>query len=98
MTNLVPLHDNVLIEPIVEENVSAGWFILPDENNEKPSKGKVIAVGQWQILDNGSRGPVDVNVWDVVFFTKYSPDEIEVDWNTYLVVKQSSILAVKANG
>jgi co-chaperonin GroES (HSP10) len=44
-------------------------------------------------LDNGSRAPIDVKIWDIVYFTKYSPDELEVDWIKYLVIKQSSILA-----
>ncbi len=96
MTQLVPLEDHILIEAVVEEAVSPSGFILPDDNKEKPSKGKVIAVWQWKILENWSRGPIDVSVWDTVYFTKYSPDEIDVDGTTYLVVKQSSILAVEA--
>jgi len=63
------------------------------ESKEKPSKGKVIAVGPGKILDSGDRAPVDVKVGDVVYFTKYAPDELEVDGDKYLVIRHSSLLA-----
>lgn len=90
--NLIPLEDHILIEAIEEENKTASWIILPD-SKEKPSKWKVIAVGDGKILENWSRSPMDVNIWDIVYFTKYSPDELEVEWKKYLVIKQNSILA-----
>lgn len=92
---LIPLEDHIILEAIEEENKTASWIILPD-SKEKPSKWKVIAVWEWKILDNGSRAPVDLKEWDIVYFTKYSPDELEVDWVKYLVIKQSSILAKQA--
>jgi chaperonin GroES len=102
MTQLVPLEDHVLIEPYVEENISKSGIILPDNSKEKPSKWTVIAVGKGKLLENGQRAPMDVSVGDVVFFTKYSPDELEVKdgdvTKTYLVVKHSSILAVQRVG
>ncbi|MDR0607280.1 MAG: co-chaperone GroES [Candidatus Peribacteria bacterium] len=71
-------------------------MILPD-SKEKPHKGAVIAIGAGKILENGSRSPVDVKVGDVVYFTQYAPDEIEVnegeDKVKYLVIKHSSLLA-----
>ena len=94
MANLIPIEDHVLVKPLEEENVSASGLILPDKN-EKPSKWKVIAVGKWKILDNGQRAPMEVEKGDIVHFTKYSPDEIEVGDETYLVIKHSSILAVE---
>jgi len=93
MTTLIPLEDHIIVEAIAEETTTKSGIILPSDNKEKPSKGKVIAVGAGKILDNGSRAPIDVAVGDTVYFTKYAPDEIEVDDNKYLVVKQSSILA-----
>ncbi len=100
MTKLTPLEDHILIEPIVDETVTAGWFYLPDDKKEKPSKGRVVAIGQWKIMDNWTRAPIDVKVDDTVYFTKYAPDELEV-WSgdskkTYLIVKHSSLLAVEA--
>lgn len=91
-STLIPLEDHILIEGIEEENKTKSWIILPD-SKEKPSKWKVVAVWNWKILDNGSRASIDVKVWDIVYFTKYSPDELEVDWIKYLVIKQSAILA-----
>lgn len=95
MTNkaqLIPLEDHILVEAIEEENKTRSGILLPD-SKEKPSKGKVVAVGNGKILDNGTRAPIDVKVGDTVYFTKYSPDELEVDGKKYLVIKQSSILA-----
>jgi chaperonin GroES len=91
-TKLIPLEDHILIEAMEEENKSKAWIILPD-SKEKPSKWKVVAVGNWKILDNWSRWAIDIKVWDVVYFTKYAPDEIEFEWMKYLIIKQSSILA-----
>lgn len=100
MTNLIPLEDHVLVQTVEAENKTKSGIILPDSTKEKPSKWKVVAVGKGKILDSGERAPMDVNVWDIVYFTKYSPDELEVgegdDKQAYLVVRHSSILAVEA--
>ncbi len=90
-TPFVPLEDHVLIEPVTVETTTKSWIILP-ESKEKPNKGKVLAVGPWKILENGQRGPMDVKVGDIVYFSKYSPDELEVDDKKYLIIKQNSIL------
>ena len=93
---LTPLEDHILVTPIEDENKTKSWIILPD-SKEKPSTWTVVAVGAGKILDNGNRAPIDVKVWDVVYFTKYAPDEIEVEEEgvkqKYLVIKQSSLLA-----
>lgn len=96
MTKLTPLEDHILIEPKAEETVTKGGFILQEDNKEKPSKWTVIAIWDWKILENWTRAPIDVKVWDVVYFTKYSPDEIETEEGIYLVVKHSAILAVES--
>jgi chaperonin GroES len=97
--SLIPLEDHILIEPINEETTTKSGLILPD-SKEKPSKGRVVAVGQGKILDNGSRAPIDVKVGQVVYFTKYSPDELEMEVGgekkKYLVVKHGSLLVVEA--
>jgi len=94
---LVPLQDNVIVEPIEAENTTKSGIILTTKKDEKPGYGKVIAVWQWKILDDGKRWPMDIKIGDVVYFTKYSPDEVEVEVNgekkKYLVIKQTSILA-----
>jgi chaperonin GroES len=93
---LQPLEDHILIQPLVVENTTKSGIILPD-TKEKPNKGKVTAIGAGRILDNGNRSPIDVKVGDVVYFTQYAPDEIEVDESgekvKYLVIKHSSLLA-----
>ena len=94
MTKLIPIEDHVLVKPLEEENKTASGLLLPD-SKEKPSKGEVIAVGEGKILDNGQRAPMEVQVGDVVHFTKYSPDELEVGNEKYLVIKHSSILAIE---
>ncbi|HPC34304.1 MAG TPA: co-chaperone GroES [Candidatus Absconditabacterales bacterium] len=96
MTKLIPLEDHIIVQPIVQENVTKSGIILP-ENKEKPSKGKVVAVGEGKILENGNRAPIDIKVGDIVYFSKYSIDELEVEENgkktTYLVMKQNYIMA-----
>jgi chaperonin GroES len=94
---LVAIEDHILVEPFKEENTTASGIILPNDDKEKPSKGKVIAVGTGKILDNGHRGPMDVAVGDTIYFTKYSPDELEIndggEKKKILVIRHSSILA-----
>lgn len=97
MTKLIPLEDHIIVETIQEENKTPSGIVLPDTTKEKPWKGKVIAVGEGKIWDDGKRLPIDVKIWDIVFFTKYSPDEIEIEEDgqkkKYLVIRHSSILA-----
>lgn len=99
MVNLVPIEDHILVEAVEEDLTTKSGIILPDSNKEKPSKWKVIAVGDGKLLDNGQRGKMDVKIWEIVYFTKYSPDELEIQdgdkKKNYLVIRHSSILAVE---
>jgi chaperonin 10 Kd subunit len=99
MTKLIPLEDHVIVKPLSEETTTKSGIILP-ESKEKSSKGQVVAVGDGKILENGSRAPVDVKVGDIVYFAKYSIDELEIDEEgqkvKYLVMKQSYIMAKEA--
>ena len=95
MTKLIPVEDHVLVAPVVQETTTASGFILPDSDKEKPSKWTVISVGPGKMLDDGSRSTMDVAEGDVVHFTKYSPDELEIDGETYLIIRHSSILAIE---
>lgn len=95
--SLIPIEDHIVVEALEAEKVTASGIILPTDSKEKPSMGTVIAVGMGKMLDNGSRSPMDVAVGDTVYFTKYSPDELEVDGKKYLIVKHSSILAKKSS-
>lgn len=89
---LKPIEDHVLVEPIEQESTTKSGIILPD-SKEKPNKGKVIAVWAWQILENGQRSSMDVKEGDIVYFSTYSPDEVEFEWKKYLIIKHNSILA-----
>lgn len=101
MTHLIPLEDHVLIEPIAENETTKSGIVLTDATKEKPSRWTVIAVGPWRMLDNGQRSAMDVKEGDIVHFTKYAPDELEIGtlWEkkTYLIVKHSSILVIEKN-
>jgi len=95
MTNLIPLEDHILVEAVQEDAMTKSGIILPDSNKEKPSKWTVVAVGPGKILENWTRSSMDVQPGQVVYFTKYAPDELDVDGKKYLVIKHSSLLAVE---
>ena len=90
-----PLHDKVVIKPLSESEVTASGIVLPDSaSKEKPMEGEVVAVGSGKRMDNGTIAPMSVKVGDKVLFTKYAPDEVEVDGEEYLVIDEDKILAV----
>ncbi|MBK5935295.1 MAG: co-chaperone GroES [Halorhodospira halophila] len=89
-----PLHDRVVIQRLEEERTSPGGIVIPDTAAEKPMKGKVIAVGNGKMLDNGERRPVEVNVGDQVLFGKYAGTEVKIDGQDYLVMREDDIMAV----
>jgi len=91
---LKPLNDYVLIKPVKDEPKTASGIITAPSSKEKPWKGEVIAVGEGKVNPEGKLIPIEnVKVGDVVYFTKYSPEEIEVDNEKYLLVRADSILA-----
>ena len=93
--NIKPIHDKVVVKPIVEDEVTKSGIVLPDTvDKERPEKGKVVAAGTGRILDNGQTAPMSVNVGDTVMFKKYSPDEIKIDGEEYLVISEGDIMAV----
>lgn len=90
-----PLHDNVVVKPLSDTEVTASGIVLPDSaNKEKPMQGIVSAVGMGKRLENGTVAPMSVKVGDTVLFTKYAPDEVEVDGEEYLVVSEDKILGI----
>lgn len=92
--NLIPLVDHILVEPTQAETTTASGIILPTDTKEKPSKGKVIALPKdGKYIKDGMEVTIDLTIGDTVYFTKYSPDEIELNNKTYLVIKHSSLLA-----
>ncbi len=89
-----PMDDRILLEPDEADDVTAGGIILPDAAKEKPQRGTVIATGPGKLLDSGNRGEMGVSIGDQVFYGKYSGTEIEFEMDTYVVLRESDILAV----
>ncbi|HEX6549418.1 MAG TPA: co-chaperone GroES [Gammaproteobacteria bacterium] len=89
-----PLHDRVIIKRMESETKSAGGIVIPDNAAEKPIKGEVIAIGKGKILENGDVRPLDLKVGDKVLFGKYSGNEVKVDGEELLVMKEDDIMAV----
>ncbi|MEK7211166.1 MAG: co-chaperone GroES [Patescibacteria group bacterium] len=92
---LKPLNDHVIVKPLAESEASVAGIILPDTaSKERPEKGEVIAVGPGKVLENGMRAQLSIKPGDKVMFKKYSPDEIKIDGQEYLVLAESEILAI----
>ncbi len=91
--NLKPLGDRLIVRAIEEEEATASGIVLPDTAKEKPQKGKVLAVGDGKIDDNGARVPLDVAEGDEVLYSKYGGTEIKVDGEELLVLRESDVLA-----
>ena len=89
-----PTEDRVLVDPLEADEKTTGGIILPDSAREKPQRGEVIAAGPGKLLDSGKRGEMSVSVGDEVFYGKYSGTEIEIGMETYVVLKESDILAI----
>jgi len=92
--NLRPLHDRVIVKRMEEERMSAGGIVIPDSATEKPVRGKVLAVGNGKILDNGEKRALDIKVGDNILFGKYSGTEVKVDGDELLVMREEDIMAV----
>ncbi len=91
---LKPLHNNVIVKTLSQEEVTKSGIVLPDTvDKEKPEKGEVIAVGPGKILDNGQLSSMSLKVGDKVVFKKYSPDEIKIDNEEFLVLSESDVIA-----
>jgi len=91
---LRPLHDRVIVKRIEEEEKTSGGIIIPDTAKEKPQEGKVIAVGQGKILDNGKVSPMAVKKGDRILFGKYSGTDIKIDGEEHLIMREDDILAI----
>ena len=91
--NLQPLGDRLIVEVLEEEETTVSGIVLPDTAKEKPQKGKVLAVGDGKLDDNGVRQPLDVSEGDEVLYSKYGGTEIKVDGEDLLVLRESDVLA-----
>ena len=89
-----PLHDRIIIERLEEGEQRVGGIIIPDNAKEKPQQGKVIAVGAGKIKDDGKRVPLDVKAGDTILFGKYSGQEIKIDGQEHLIMREDEVLAI----
>jgi chaperonin GroES len=91
---LKPLEDRIVVQPLEAEQVTASGLVIPDTAKEKPQEGKVLAVGPGRFDDKCARVPVDVQVGDVVLYSKYGGTEVKYSGEEYLVLSARDVLAV----
>jgi chaperonin GroES len=92
--SLKPLGNRVVVEPLEQEEMTAGGIVLPETAKEKPQKGKVLSIGPGDRDEDGKRIPMDVTVGDTVLFAKYSGTEIKMDGKKLLILRESDLLAI----
>ncbi len=92
-----PLADRVLIQRLEAETKTAGGIVLPDTAKEKPQQGKVVSVGKGKVLDDGTVKKLQVKKGDVVLFTSYAGTDVKIDSKEYLIMDETSIMAVIEN-
>ncbi|MBR9980314.1 MAG: co-chaperone GroES [Desulfatitalea sp.] len=93
---LRPLHDRILVQRVAEETTTKGGIIIPDTAKEKPAEGKVIAVGNGKIGDDGKRIPLEIKAGDRILFGKYSGTEVKIEGEEYLIMREDDVLGVIA--
>jgi chaperonin GroES len=91
---VTPLHDRLIVQRIEEGEQTVGGIIVPDSAKEKPQRGKVLAVGLGKIKEDGSRQLPDVKDGDTILFGKYSGNEIKIDGEDYLIMREDDVLAI----
>jgi chaperonin GroES len=89
-----PLHDRIIVQRLEESEQKVGGIIIPDTAKEKPQQGKVIAVGKGKTKDDGKIMPLEVKEGDTILFGKYSGQEIKLDGEEYLIMREEEVLAV----
>ena len=89
-----PLQDRILVKRIDEEEKTKGGIIIPDTAKEKPQRAKVVAVGAGKIDESGKRIPLDVKSGDRILFGKYSGNEVKIDGEDYLILREEDVLAI----
>jgi chaperonin GroES len=94
-TKLHPLADRLVVKPVKKEDMTKGGIIIPDTVKEKPQEGEVIAKGPGRMTDNGQRVAMDLEVGDIVIYSKYGGSEIKIDDVEMIILRESDILAKK---
>jgi chaperonin GroES len=93
-----PIHDRIIVRRDEEGEQKSGGIIIPDTAKEKPQRGTVIAAGSGTVKDTGTRVPLDVKAGDVILFGKYASQEIKLDGEEYLIMREDDVLAVIETG
>ena len=93
--NLQPIGDRVVVKPAPEEQQTKSGIVLPDSAKEKPSEGKVVAVGSGMYLGTGQKAALEVKVGDNIIYSKYGGTEVKVDNEEYIILAERDILAIK---
>jgi chaperonin GroES len=96
--NVRPLYDRIVIKRLEEGEQKVGGIIIPDTAKEKPQQGKVIAAGNGKTNDEGKRIPLDVSAGDTILFGKYSGQEIKLDGEEYIIMREDEVLAIVEGG
>ena len=91
---LNPLDDRIVIKQLEAEEKTSGGIILPDSAKEKPQIGSVVAVGPGKMLDNGKRSQMTVKLKDEVFYSKYMGNDVEIDGQKYVIIRESDVLGI----
>lgn len=94
MSNLKPLGDKVVVQLVEQEEKTASGIFLPDSAKKKPQTGKVIAIGNGRVLDNGDRNTLTVKTGDTVLFSKYGGNEVTIDGEEYTILDEDQIYAI----
>jgi chaperonin GroES len=93
-----PLHDRLIVQRLEEGEQKIGGIIIPDSAKEKPQQGRVIAVGDGKLTDDGIRIPLDVKAGDLILFGKYTSQEVKLHGQDYLIMREDEVLAVIDGG
>lgn len=89
-----PLQDRILIKRVEEEQKTAGGIIIPDSAKEKPQEGRVVAVGNGKVGDDGKVRPLDVKKGDRILFSKYSGSEVKLDGDEHMIIREEDVLGI----
>jgi chaperonin GroES len=92
--NLRPLQDRILVQRVEEEAKTKGGIIIPDTAKEKPAEGKIVAVGNGKVGDDGNRIPLEVKAGDRILFGKYAGTEVKIDGEEYLIMREDDVLGI----
>ena len=91
---LVPLGDRIVVQREESQEKTSGGIFLPDSAKDRPTRGKVVSVGDGRVLENGNRAELQVKIGDIVLFTSYAGENIEVDGEEYLLMNEGEVLAI----